>query len=135
MWCLFPFVINSVSTDKKNNKWMEQDEEKQSDTNFSLFGWREAQKKNNGRLETARVLVSARVPSGRRAALLIPLSPMYSTRPCCLVEAITRHPCLDPDLSSWYSLAHQAHIALSEAMSNIEQQGSSLDSFPTYLSP
>ena len=29
---------------------------------------------------------------------------MYSTRPCCLVQAITRHTCLDPHLGSWNCL-------------------------------
>ena len=47
---------------------------------------------------------------------------MYSTRLCCLVYAIT-------------CLAQQAQIALSEPMSNIDQQGSSLGTFPTGFSP
>ena len=57
--------------------------------------------------------------------------PMYGTRPCCPVQAITRHTCPDPYLGSWNCLAHQAHIAPSEPMSSIDQQGSSLGSFPT----
>ena len=40
-----------------------------------------APKRNNGRLVVVRLLVSARLPSGRWAALLTPLAPMYSTRP------------------------------------------------------
>ena len=55
--------------------------------------------------------------------LLIPLYPMYSTGPCP-----------DPHLGSWNCLAHQAHIALSEPMSYIDQQGRSLGSFPTFPS-
>ena len=31
---------------------------------------------------------------------LQPLSLMYRTRPCCLVQDITRHTCPDPDLDS-----------------------------------
>ena len=61
--------------------------------------------------------------------------PMYGTRPCCLVQAITRHTCPDPHLGSWNCLPHQAHIAPSETMSSIDQQGSSLGSFPTFPSP
>ena len=61
--------------------------------------------------------------------------PMYGTRPWCLVQAITRHTCPDPHLGSWNCLPHQAHIAPSEPMSSIDQQGSSLDSFPTFPSP
>ena len=61
--------------------------------------------------------------------------PMYGTRPCCLVQAITRHTCPDPHLGSWNCLPHQAHIALSEPMSSIDQQGSSHGSFPTFPSP
>ena len=34
------------------------------------------------------------------------LSPLYSTRPCCLVQAITRHTCPDPNLDSWNGLPH-----------------------------
>ena len=60
---------------------------------------------------------------------------MYGTRPCCLVQAITRHTCPDPDLGSRNCLPHQAHIAPSEPMSSIDQQGSSLGSFPTFPSP
>ena len=56
---------------------------------------------------------------------------IYGTRPCCLVQAITRHTSPDPHLGSWNCLAHQANIALSEPMSSIDQQGSSLGSFPT----
>ena len=41
-----------------------------------------------------------------RVGELQPLSPMYSTRPCCLVQAITRHTCPDPDLDSWNCLPH-----------------------------
>ena len=41
-----------------------------------------------------------------RVGELQPLSPMYSTRPCCLVEAITRHTRPDPNLDSWYCLPH-----------------------------
>ena len=44
----------------------------------------------NGRFEAERPPAS----SGQ------PLSPMYSTRPCCLVQAITWHTCPDPDLDS-----------------------------------
>ena len=61
--------------------------------------------------------------------------PMYGTRPCCLVQAITRHTCPDPHLGSWNCLPHQAHIAPSEPMSSIDQQGLSLGSFPTFPSP
>ena len=61
--------------------------------------------------------------------------PMYGTRPWCLVQAITRHTCPDPDLGSWNCLPYQAHIAPSEPMSSIDQQGSSLGSFPTFPSP
>ena len=57
--------------------------------------------------------------------------PMYGTRPWCLVQAITRHTSPDPRLGSWNCLPHQAHIALSEQMSSIDQQRSSLGSFPT----
>ena len=32
--------------------------------------------------------------------------PMYGTRPCCLVQAITRHTCPDPHLGSWNCLPH-----------------------------
>ena len=39
--------------------------------------------------------------------------------------------CPDPHLGSWNCLPHQAHIALSEPMSSIDQQGSSLGSLPT----
>ena len=35
--------------------------------------------------------------------------PMYGTRPCCLVQAITRHTCPDPHLGSWNCFTHQAH--------------------------
>ena len=62
------------------------------------------------------------------------LKPMYSTRPCCLVQAITWHTCSDPHLGSWNCLPHQAHIAPSELMSSIDQQLSSLGSFPTFPS-
>ena len=61
--------------------------------------------------------------------------PMYGTRPCCLVQAITRHTCPDPHLGSWNCLPHQAHIAPSEPMSSTDQQGSSLDSFLTFPPP
>ena len=54
----------------------------------------------NGRFEAERPPVSAGPSSGGRAATLIPLSPMYSTRPCCLVQAIIWHLCPDPDLGS-----------------------------------
>ena len=64
----------------------------------------EPTKRNNGRLETVRLPISAGLPPGGRTALLTPS-------------------------------AHQAHIALSEPMSNIDQQGSSLGSFPTFPSP
>ena len=40
---------------------------------------------NNGRLEAVRLLVSTGLPSDRQAALLNPIAPMYSTRPCGLV--------------------------------------------------
>ena len=43
--------------------------------------------------------------------------------------------CPDPDLGSWNCLPYQAHIAPSEPMSSIDQQGSSLGSFPTFPSP
>ncbi len=39
----------------------------------------------NGRFEAERPPASAGPPSGGRAATMTPLSPMYSTRPCCLV--------------------------------------------------
>ena len=64
--------------------------------------------------------------------------PIYGTRPCCRVQAITRHTCPDPHLGSWNCLPHQAHIAPSEPMSSIDQLGSSLGSFsisPSPLSP
>ena len=61
--------------------------------------------------------------------------PMYGTRLWCLVQAITWHTCPDPHLGSWNCLPHQAHIAPSEPMSSIDQQGSSLGSFPTLPSP
>ena len=61
--------------------------------------------------------------------------PMYGTRPCCLVQVITRHMCPDQELGSWNCLHPQAHIAPSERMSSIDQQGSSLGSFPTFPSP
>ena len=51
----------------------------------------------NGRFEAERLPVSAGPPSAGRAATVTPLSPMYSTRPCCLVQAITWHPCPNPD--------------------------------------
>ena len=51
--------------------------------------------------------------------------------PLCLVQAITRHTCPDPHLGSWNCLPHQALIALTEPMSSIDSQGSSLGSFPT----
>ena len=35
-----------------------------------------------------------------RVCELQPLSLMYSTRPCCLLQTITRHTCPDPDLDS-----------------------------------
>ena len=60
---------------------------------------------------------------------------MYGTRPCSLVQAITRHMCPDPHLGSWNCLPHQAHITPSEPMSSIDQQGSSLSSSPTFPSP
>ena len=60
--------------------------------------------------------------------------PMYGSRPCSLVQAITRHKCPDPHLGSWNCLPHQAHIAPSESMSSIDQQGSSLGLFPTFPS-
>ena len=60
---------------------------------------------------------------------------MYGTRPCCLVQAITRHTCPGPHLGSWNCLPHQAHIALSEPMSSIDQQGLSLGSFSTFPPP
>ena len=60
---------------------------------------------------------------------------MYGTRPWCLVQAMTRHTCPDPHLGSWNCLPYQAHIAPSETMSSIDQQGSSLGSFPTFPSP
>ena len=61
--------------------------------------------------------------------------PMYGTRPWCLVQAITRHTCPDPHLGSWNCLPHHSHIAPSEPMSSTDQQGSSLDSFPTFPLP
>ena len=61
--------------------------------------------------------------------------PMYGTIPCCLVQGITRHTCPSPHLGSWNYLPHPAHIAPSEPMSSIDQQGSSLGSFPTSPSP
>ena len=41
-----------------------------------------------------------------RVGELQPLSLMYSTRPCCLVQAITQHTCPDPDLDSWNCLRY-----------------------------
>ena len=41
-----------------------------------------------------------------RVGELQSLSPLYSTRPCCLVQAITRHTCPDPNLDSWNCLPH-----------------------------
>ena len=70
-----------------------------------------------------------------RVGELHPLSPMYCTRPCCLVQDITRHTCLDPNLDSWNCLSHQTHIALSGSMSSTDQQGSSLGLFSTFPSP
>ena len=61
--------------------------------------------------------------------------PMYGTRPWCLVQTITRHTCPDPDLGSWNCLPYQAHIAPSWPMSSIDQQVSSLGSFPTFPFP
>ena len=51
----------------------------------------------NGRLEAERPPVSVEPPSGGRVATFVPI---YGTRPCCLVLAITRHSCPDPDLDS-----------------------------------
>ena len=47
-----------------------------------------------------------------RVGKLQPLSLMYSTRPCCLVQAITRHTCPDPDLDSWicFLIRHTLHL-------------------------
>ena len=95
----------------------------------------EAPQRNNGRFEAVSLPVSAGLPPGGPAATLTPLQPMYGTRPCCLVQAITRHTCPDPHLWSWNYLAHQAHIELSETMSSIDEQGSSLGSIPTFPSP
>ena len=50
------------------------------------------------KFEDERPLASVGPPLGGWAATLTPLSPMYSSRPCCLVLAISRYPCLDPDL-------------------------------------
>ena len=41
-----------------------------------------------------------------RVGELQPLSPMYCTRPCCLVQAISRYTCPDPYLGSWNCLPH-----------------------------
>ena len=38
-----------------------------------------------GRFKAERPPVSPGPPLGKRAATLTPLSPLYSTRPCCLV--------------------------------------------------
>ena len=56
-----------------------------------------------------------------RVGELQPLSPMNSTRLWCLVQAMTRHICPDPDLGSWNCLAHKIHIALGRSMSSIDQ--------------
>ena len=45
-------------------------------------------------------------------------NPKYSTRPCCLVQVISLHPCPDPDLGPWNCLAHQTQIALRESMTS-----------------
>ena len=70
-----------------------------------------------------------------RVAELQPLSPMYSTRPCCLVQTITRRTCADQNLDSWNCLAHLTYIALNGSMSSTDQQGSSLGTFLTFPSP
>ena len=69
-----------------------------------------------------------RGPRGQRSPRTFS-KPMYGTRPCCLDQAITQHTCPDPHLGSWNCLPHQAHIAPSEPMSSIDQQGSRLGSF------
>ena len=66
----------------------------------------EAPKRNNGRLEALRLPVLAELPPGGRAATLTPLYPMYGTRPCCLVQAITQYTCPDPHFGSGNNLAH-----------------------------
>ena len=63
------------------------------------------------------------------------LSPMYGTIPCCLVQAITRHTCPDPDMDLFNCLPHYTHIALSGSMRSADQLGLSLGSFPTFPSP
>ena len=52
----------------------------------------------NDRFDAERPPASTGPPSGGQTTTLKPLSPMYSTRPCFLLQAITRHPCPDPDL-------------------------------------
>ena len=51
----------------------------------------------NGRFEAERPPTLAGPPSAGELQLL---SPMYGARPCCLVQAITRHTCPDLDLGS-----------------------------------
>ena len=77
---------------------------------------------------SCRIITTTEVPADF-------LEPMHGTRPWCLVQAITRHTCPDPDLGSWNCYPYQTHIAPSEPMSRIDQQGSSLGSFPTFSSP
>ena len=68
----------------------------------------------------------AGLPPGMRAVTLTPLPSMYSTRPCCLVQSITRHTCPNPHLGAWNCLPHSIHIALSGSMSSTYQQSSNL---------
>ena len=49
---------------------------------------------------------SAGQPSGGRAAFLIPMHALYSTRPHSPVQAIFWHTCPDLDLGPWYGLTH-----------------------------
>ena len=58
--------------------------------------WLQQALSSKGRLESERLPASAKPPSGGRAATLTPLSPKYSTGPCCPVWPIIRN--LWPDL-------------------------------------
>ena len=80
----------------------------------------------NGRYEAKRLPVSAGLPSGGQAAFMIPMHPLYSTKPHGLVQAIyvpgSRFwsvillASLDPHCIKWVN----------------DKQGSSLGSFPTF---
>ena len=82
-------------------------------------------------LRPLRLLVLTRLPPGGRAAFGTPCMALD------LASSLSRELAyvLDPSLGQWNHLAHQAHIALSELMSNTDQQGSSLSSFLTSPSP